>query len=324
MKSEVFLRVLEFYTGVLFLTTNRVGALDEAIKSRITWISYYPPLNLDQTKAIWKTNIKRVDKTLPNLKVHEKSIMKFAKHQYMESTREGMPKSAIWNGRKIQNAFKVATALAYWESCSNEERGQTELLDNSSRDAILTANHFHEYARDTRAFDAYVREAMGFDESARAFNSMERNDDWDEEEHDLEQEPTLLSPTSPREPRRRPSASSMQHTSYVPPPSPVQRPYPIARQSTTQLPDHLHSSSLSRETVVQAVPVPTRRRTNGSGQNAPSLRLTNEHRHSVDIDSTYPSYHVYDDSLIYHAKGGLQQLAQGQDLSSSSDEEERN
>lgn len=32
---SVFLRVLEFYAGILFLTTNRVGTIDEAFKSRI-------------------------------------------------------------------------------------------------------------------------------------------------------------------------------------------------------------------------------------------------------------------------------------------------
>jgi SpoVK/Ycf46/Vps4 family AAA+-type ATPase len=32
---SVFLRVLEFYSGILFLTTNRVGTIDEAFKSRI-------------------------------------------------------------------------------------------------------------------------------------------------------------------------------------------------------------------------------------------------------------------------------------------------
>lgn len=32
---SVFLRALEFYSGILFLTTNRVGTIDEAFKSRI-------------------------------------------------------------------------------------------------------------------------------------------------------------------------------------------------------------------------------------------------------------------------------------------------
>lgn len=38
---SVFLRVLEYYNGLLFLTTNRVGTIDEAFKSRIHISLYY-------------------------------------------------------------------------------------------------------------------------------------------------------------------------------------------------------------------------------------------------------------------------------------------
>ncbi|MGD8569772.1 MAG: AAA family ATPase [Gammaproteobacteria bacterium] len=50
----VFLRVLEYFNGLLFLTTNRVGDIDEAIISRcIAMIKYQPPDNDDRAK-IWK------------------------------------------------------------------------------------------------------------------------------------------------------------------------------------------------------------------------------------------------------------------------------
>lgn len=32
---SVFMRILEYYRGVIFLTTNRVGVLDQAFESRI-------------------------------------------------------------------------------------------------------------------------------------------------------------------------------------------------------------------------------------------------------------------------------------------------
>ncbi|KAL9116542.1 MAG: hypothetical protein Q9187_006934, partial [Circinaria calcarea] len=57
---SVFLRVLEFYSGILFLTTNRVGILDEAFKSRIHVSLYYPPLSKKQTLAIFGVNIRRL------------------------------------------------------------------------------------------------------------------------------------------------------------------------------------------------------------------------------------------------------------------------
>jgi len=50
----VFLRVLEYFNGLLFLTTNRVGDIDEAIISRcIALIRYHPPARDDRRK-IWQ------------------------------------------------------------------------------------------------------------------------------------------------------------------------------------------------------------------------------------------------------------------------------
>lgn len=49
----VFLRVLEYFNGLLFLTTNRVGDIDEAIVSRcIAMITYRPP-DLAERERIW-------------------------------------------------------------------------------------------------------------------------------------------------------------------------------------------------------------------------------------------------------------------------------
>jgi hypothetical protein len=50
----VFLRVLEYFNGLLFLTTNRIDDIDEAIISRcIALIRYYPPEREDRVK-IWQ------------------------------------------------------------------------------------------------------------------------------------------------------------------------------------------------------------------------------------------------------------------------------
>ena len=50
----VFLRVLEYFNGLLFLTTNRIGDIDEAIISRcIAMIRYHPP-GIEDRKRIWR------------------------------------------------------------------------------------------------------------------------------------------------------------------------------------------------------------------------------------------------------------------------------
>jgi len=53
----VFLRVLEYFNGLLFLTTNRVSDIDEAIVSRcIAMIKYHPPIDDDRNR-IWQVMI---------------------------------------------------------------------------------------------------------------------------------------------------------------------------------------------------------------------------------------------------------------------------
>ncbi|HIE68918.1 MAG TPA: AAA family ATPase, partial [Planctomycetes bacterium] len=55
----VFLRVLEYFNGLLFLTTNRVDDIDEAIVSRcIALIRYHPPDREDRTR-IWSVMVEQ-------------------------------------------------------------------------------------------------------------------------------------------------------------------------------------------------------------------------------------------------------------------------
>jgi hypothetical protein len=59
----VFLRILEYYSGILFLTTNRVGVIDEAFKSRIHVSLRYPSLGLSSTKTIWENLLNRIERS---------------------------------------------------------------------------------------------------------------------------------------------------------------------------------------------------------------------------------------------------------------------
>ncbi|KAF7510192.1 hypothetical protein GJ744_007091 [Endocarpon pusillum] len=48
----MFLRTLEYYRGILFLTTNRVNDFDDAMQSRIDLPLKYPDLSKDTRKTI--------------------------------------------------------------------------------------------------------------------------------------------------------------------------------------------------------------------------------------------------------------------------------
>lgn len=109
----VFLRVLEYYPGLVFLTTNRPKELDYAFKSRIDVKLYYPPLTEKQTRSIWKMHVKKtLDRNKNGLLCDEKGILEFASSTY----NSGLKKSTKWDARQIRNAFKTALLLAEFEA----------------------------------------------------------------------------------------------------------------------------------------------------------------------------------------------------------------
>lgn len=90
-----FLRALEFYDGILFLTTNRVGMFDDAFISRVHVQLYYPDFTDEERQRIWKTFIDKLAKEKGNyirLNIDAKEYIRGAEL-----------KSLKWNGREIRN-----------------------------------------------------------------------------------------------------------------------------------------------------------------------------------------------------------------------------
>ena len=56
---SVSLRKLEYFRGILFLTSNRVQHIDDAIQSRLLVALHYGPLGLDTRKTIWASFLKK-------------------------------------------------------------------------------------------------------------------------------------------------------------------------------------------------------------------------------------------------------------------------
>ncbi|KAL2012489.1 hypothetical protein VTN00DRAFT_14 [Thermoascus crustaceus] len=164
---SVFLRILEYYSGILFLTTNRIGAFDDAFRSRIHLSLYYPPLGKKQTMQLWKMNLRRTaalnekrrQEGQPEIVVKEKRILEFAK-QFHKPLR--------WNGRQIRNAFQTAIALAEFDARNN---------DDENKPLVLSEKHFVKFAKASKQFDHYLNVTHGgHDESTIAMRDRMR---WD-------------------------------------------------------------------------------------------------------------------------------------------------
>jgi SpoVK/Ycf46/Vps4 family AAA+-type ATPase len=92
--TGIFLRMLEYYHGVLFLTTNRIETFDEAFGSRISMFLFYSTLSTQHKEKIWKSLLEKAGvQNVGSEKLSELAALKL-------------------NGREIRNAIHTAQSLA--------------------------------------------------------------------------------------------------------------------------------------------------------------------------------------------------------------------
>jgi len=100
----IFLRLLEYHQGVLFLTTNRVKAFDKAFHSRISVALHYDDLDVNARAQIWETFLtlakeKAAQSNTVAVEVPSKEgLLDLAKHDL--------------NGRQIKTVVRLSQALA--------------------------------------------------------------------------------------------------------------------------------------------------------------------------------------------------------------------
>lgn len=93
---SIFLRVLEYYEGILFLTSNRVATFDDAFKSRIHVPLKYSSLTLESRKQVWQNFLGKMGDE--GVKIDDEGYNSLAQ--------------ADINGRQIKNVIRTAKSLA--------------------------------------------------------------------------------------------------------------------------------------------------------------------------------------------------------------------
>ncbi|KAL3297297.1 TOB3 (member of AAA-ATPase family) [Colletotrichum asianum] len=142
---SVFLRALEYYDGILILTTNRVGTFDEAFKSRIQLALRYEKLEAYQRKQIWKNFFERLKN------IGEEASIDFddISLHIDELTRH------LMNGRQIRNTITTARQLAKF-------MGKKMVFSHLQRTIAIT-NKFDQYLADVREADVEEHGGRGLD-----------------------------------------------------------------------------------------------------------------------------------------------------------------
>ncbi|KAI9700134.1 MAG: hypothetical protein M1820_006916 [Bogoriella megaspora] len=190
---SVFLRVLDYYSGLLFMTTNRVGSLDEAFKSRIHSQLYYPPLDIKQTLSIWRLNMERLkDRKGESLQIDARAIKEYAVHHFENN-------EVKWNGRQIRNAFQTAAALAEFDA-QNSAADEHSSTASGTPVARLDVKYFEKVAEATASFDEYLTSTLRHSQSHIANLERLRDDQWSPRSERSQQQ----QPSSPAQAGRYP------------------------------------------------------------------------------------------------------------------------
>ncbi|KAH4599395.1 hypothetical protein HBI82_168100 [Parastagonospora nodorum] len=101
---SVFLRLTEYYQGILFLTTNRVETFDEAFQSRIHMGIRYENLPPKARKKIWQHHVGKVEEM-----AGAEGRKVFSPGDFEELSKRNM------NGRQIKNTVKTSQSIALAE-----------------------------------------------------------------------------------------------------------------------------------------------------------------------------------------------------------------
>ncbi|KFA71440.1 hypothetical protein S40288_04279 [Stachybotrys chartarum IBT 40288] len=153
MLVAVFLTELEYFSGVLFLTTNRVATFDRAFMSRIHLTIFYPPLGPSSRALVWKN-------------ILTQSGMEFESDVVEPDLIASMDDDTM-SGRHIKNLIQIACTLATGEgkplSKSHLRLAKSATISFDSRLATLVAQDEEDGRVDSTVSRVQKRRRIGDD-----------------------------------------------------------------------------------------------------------------------------------------------------------------
>ncbi|KAM7218120.1 P-loop containing nucleoside triphosphate hydrolase protein [Rhypophila decipiens] len=159
---SVFLRILEYYKGILFLTTNRINSFDRAFMSRIHLALHYPPLTHHSRRKLWYLFLKRASPESAEALLQTGAIDKFAEE--------------ILNGREIKNVVRTASSLALSSG-------------DSSADSRISPEYIEWALQPMKQFESYIAGVFQREQEAeRNHHHREESVAVEDEQHELDDE----------------------------------------------------------------------------------------------------------------------------------------
>lgn len=160
-----FLRKVEYFGGLLFLTTNRIGQIDEAFMSRVHAVIGFSPLDRTSRHLIWENLLKKLSEERDTVSITPGVVKYLESDEILELD---------WNGREIRNAFQTAVILA-------EHEGKKSAYYKPGSPVSLEDRQFQIVRKMNQGFREYLTSIDGEDQTERARIFAKRNDRFREQ-----------------------------------------------------------------------------------------------------------------------------------------------
>lgn len=138
----VFLRVLEYFNGLLFLTTNRVADIDEAIISRcFAMIKYHSP-DLDDRRKIWEVMTGQFNLNIDSSLIDELALLfSDASGRDIKGLTKLVAKFCHHKSQEpIIEVFKRCSIFAVWSWMNMQDRNMK--VSVASKEGLGISEHF--------------------------------------------------------------------------------------------------------------------------------------------------------------------------------------
>lgn len=171
---SIFLRELEYYKGIIFLTTNLYQTIDAAFRSRVSLHLLFAPLGTEAREAVWRKFLDRLPTSDPGLSDSQSSSSDAGaaldegagergagkrgagdedagpSSSMLDVSDDDLKELAAWqlNGREIKNAVKMVKS---WCDCKGYDMTLAR-LENGIR---VTSPHASKvtHTNDTSLYD---------------------------------------------------------------------------------------------------------------------------------------------------------------------------
>ena len=121
---SIFLRELEYFRGIIFLTTNLYDTIDTAFRSRVNIHLLFRPLSPDARIVLWRKFLDRLplvraldEHGQPRVSEKGEVVLRDMAHALNDEDMKELSLYAL-NGREIKNAIKTART---WCECKGYE-----------------------------------------------------------------------------------------------------------------------------------------------------------------------------------------------------------